>query len=380
MGDLPRPAVPQPGSPPPQAGLGVAEKSDKLLAHGLLPEDWQEVCRDLSIPRYRADQIWQGLYHQYLSCFNDLTTLPSELRARLDEAVCADPVRLSHVDGKPPGTCKLLLELDDGDAVETVLIASQGRRTVCLSTQAGCKFGCVFCASGQAGFKRNLQTGEIIGQLISAAREFGGAPSHVVFMGIGEPFDNYDPVMAAIRILNNHDGLNIGARRITISTVGVVPGIQKLCAENLQIELSVSLHAPNDEVRSAIMPINKRYPIDTVLSACAAYTEASNRIVTFEYTLIAGVNDSLDLAAELASRLSGFPCRVNLIRLNPIDEYAGVACSEATVKMFIDVLKGRGINATYRDSRGRRVNAACGQLRLRAAAGSGHARSETVRT
>jgi len=352
----------------------------KRLAHGLLPGDWQHLCRELDMPRYRADQIWKGLYHQRVSSFQELSTLPADLRARLDEAVQADPLRLTHVDGKPPGTRKLLLELEDVDAVETVLIAAQGRRTVCLSTQAGCKFGCVFCASGQAGFKRNLQAGEIVGQLVAAAREFGDTPTHVVFMGIGEPFDNYDALLTSIRIINDHVGLNIGARRITISTVGVVPGIERLCTEGLQIELSVSLHASNDEARSEIMPINRRYPIDTLVRACAAYTEASGRIVTFEYTLISGVNDSPECAEELTARLGGFSCRVNLIRLNPIDEYEGEACSEATVKMFIELLHKRGINATYRDSRGRHVNAACGQLRLRAAQNSMHAIPEKITT
>ena len=255
--------------------------------------------------------------------------------------------------------------LSDGERVEEVLIPADDRRTVCLSSQAGCRFHCAFCASGQAGFRRNLEAGEIVGQVLLAWRGFGEKPTHVVVMGVGEPFDNYDAVLQAVRLINDQDGLCIGARRITLSTAGVIPGIERLAGENLQVELSVSLHAPSDKLRSELMPINRTYPLNRLLKACEAYFAATKRLITFEYTLIENVNDQPPHAKELARRLSAFPCRVNFILLSPVEEYAGAPSSSSVAERFIQVLDKAGINATLRASRGTAVHAACGQLRSR---------------
>ena len=337
----------------------------KESAYGITPAKWDEICTARGIPSYRARQIREWLYCHTAREWGEMTTLPAVDRERLAETHPITRPEIVKTEGPPGGTAKLVIRFDDGDCVETVLIPAQGRRTLCVSSQAGCKFGCVFCASGQAGFKRNLSTAEIIMQIMLAHGIWNAYPTHLVFMGIGEPFDNYEAVLNAVRIVNDAQGIDIGARRITISTVGVLTGIERLMQENLQVELSISLHAPNDAVRSSLMPINRRYGLDALFDMCARYTSATKRIITFEYTLISGVNDSREHAAELAARLSRFSCRVNLIRLNPIEEYRAEACPAQTGKMFTRILAERGINATYRDSRGRSVNAACGQLRLR---------------
>ncbi len=259
----------------------------------------------------------------------------------------------------------MLLRLRDGECVEIVLLADRDRHTLCVSSQVGCRFACAFCASGQAGFRRNLAAGEIVGETLAAARSLGGRPDNIVFMGIGEPMDNYDAVLAAIRILNDPDGLNIGARHITISTNGIIPGIERLAGEGLQVELAVSLHAPNDAVRNRLMPVNRRYPMPELLTACARYTQRTKRIVTFEYTLVRGINDSAEQARELANRLKVFPSRVNLIPLSPVTGFDGQPSAPGVSERFLATLDQAGINATLRNSQGQRIQAACGQLRLR---------------
>jgi 23S rRNA (adenine2503-C2)-methyltransferase len=229
----------------------------------------------------------------------------------------------------------------------------------------GCKFACVFCASGRGGWIRNLEAGEIVEELMLAWEDYGARPTNIVFMGMGEPFDNYDAVIKAIRIINDNKGLNIGIRHITISTSGVVPGINRLGSEGLQVELSVSLHAPDNALRSRLMPVNQRYPIEELIEACARHTESTGRIVTFEYTLIRDVNDTPDHAVRLAKLLKGLPCHVNLISLSPVDGYEGLPPLEGTSEIFKVQLAKVGINATYRVSKGGTIDAACGQLRLR---------------
>lgn len=341
----------------------LKSETDKISAFELDREELHTFCAALDVPRYRADQLWRWLYVQRAADWGEMTNLPQELRQRLADGLALNASHVVHVEGEPGHTRKLLIELTDGALVETVLIVAQERRTVCLSTQVGCKFGCTFCASGQTGCLRNLTHGEIISQVVSAGQALDDAPSHIVFMGIGEPFDNYDAVLRAVRAINDNAGINIGARRITISTVGVVPGIQRLADEGLQVELSVSLHAVSDQIRSKLMPINKRYGVSQLLAACAAYTDKTGRIVTFEYTLMRNINDSEDQAHELARVLLPMKCRVNLIRLNPIGEFKTEPCPDSTVDIFIRVMREAGVNATYRDSRGRGINAACGQLR-----------------
>jgi 23S rRNA (adenine2503-C2)-methyltransferase len=294
-----------------------------------------------------------------------MTNVPSTLREALATAFSLHPATLLKSEGNPSEARKLLVGLPDGDAVETVLIPAPDRRTVCVSSQVGCKYQCAFCASGQAGFKRNLDSGEIIGQTLLAWETFGERPTNIVFMGIGEPMDNYDAVLKSVRILNDSQGMNIGARRLTISTCGVVPGIMRLADEGIQVELSVSLHAPDDALRSKLMPANRAFPLDTLLAACDAYTTKTRRIITFEYTLIRGVNDSPAHAHKLTTLLRSFPCRVNLIPLSPVEEFDALPSEPVTAERFLATLQDAGINTTLRISKGRSVKGGCGQLRYR---------------
>jgi 23S rRNA (adenine2503-C2)-methyltransferase len=357
-------------------------------AWGLTPDDWRLRCADLRIPAYRAKQIWHGLQERLIGSWDELTSLPTDLRHALAEMFDVAALTVTEVKETPDGVRKLLSTCRDGELIESVLIPAEDRWTLCVSSQAGCAYACVFCASGKAGFVRNLAAGEIVGQVLLSAkwlRETQGAgvrvaapdvpapkarppllrPQNIVVMGMGEPLANYDEVLQALRILNAPDGLNIGARHITISTCGVVPGIRRLADEGLQFELSVSLHAPNDALRTRLMPVNQRWPLPELLEACRDYTEKTNRIITFEYTLVRGVNDQPEHARELANHLRGWKCRVNLIPLSPVAEFDGEAPDEHTCEAFLNALETARIATTLRRSRGRQVDAACGQLRLR---------------
>ena len=337
----------------------------RSLIHGISQTELREFCAGAGVPAYRAGQIWNWLYTQRVSGWEEMKNLPASLRQTLSERFDIVPLTLVKRDGTPPGTRKLLVGLRDGEAVEEVLIPARERRTVCVSSQVGCRFACAFCASGKAGWLRNLDAGEIVGQFLLAWREYGDRPTNLVFMGMGEPFDNYDAVLKTVRILNDGDGINLGARHMTISTSGVIPGIERLSEEGLQVELSVSLHAPDDGLRSRLMPVNRRYPLSELLAACAQYARTTGRIITFEYTLIKGVNDSRRQAADLAQLLKAMPARVNLIPLSPVDGFEGEAPAPETGPMFIEVLSKAGVNATLRVSKGTGIDAACGQLRLR---------------
>jgi 23S rRNA (adenine2503-C2)-methyltransferase len=335
----------------------------KPLAYGFSRDALSEILAGMGQPSYRADQVWAWLYRKPVDGWAAMTNLPAALRAQLGERIAIQAGTPSKTEGEPGETRKILVSLPDGEAVECVLIPAADRRTVCVSTQCGCRFHCAFCSSGQAGFTRHLGAGEIVAQVMLAWRAYGEKPTHVVFMGIGEPFDNYDNTIAAVRILNDKDGLEIGARRITISTCGLVPGILRFAGEGLQVELSVSLHAADDDLRSRLMPVNNSHPIAELLDACRAYTEATKRIITFEYTLIGGVNDSAEHASRLVGRLKVFPCRVNLIPLSPVEEFGRKPPPPDAARRFISVLEQAGINATLRDSKGCSIRAACGQLR-----------------
>jgi len=336
----------------------------KTLIHGLTQNELTDSCAQLDLPKYRAPQIWRWLYVQRVNDWDSMKNLPSALRAELAERFLLDSAVPLSKQGEPDDTCKILVGLHDEEQIEEVLISAPGRRTVCISTQVGCRFHCAFCASGQHGFRRNLDAGEMVGQVLLAAHTFSDKLTNVVFMGMGEPLDNYDATLKAVRILNNKDGLNIGARRITISTCGVIPPIERLATEGLQVELSVSLHAPNDELRSQLMPVNRKYPLADLLKACKAYFAATKRIITFEYTLIQGVNDRPQHAKELAKLLSHLPSRVNLIPLSPVEEFAGQSSPQEAAEVFMNTLEQAGINATLRRSKGSSLKAACGQLRF----------------
>ncbi len=336
-------------------------------AYDVTPDGWRTLCGRWGLPTFRAEQVVRWLYGRRVGSFAAMHTLPKALRDRLScEFRDLDGTAMVRdVRGASSRTRKLLLALHDGQCVEAVLIPARNRITVCVSSQAGCAFGCAFCASGQRGLVRNLDAGEMVAQVLRAMELLGRArPGNVVFMGIGEPLANYEPVLEAVRLLNHPDGLCIGARHLTLSTCGVVPGIRRLADEGLQVELSVSLHAPTDAQRDAVMAVNHRWHLAVLLEACRDYTARTNRIITFEYTLVRGFNDRPSDAQALLRLLDGLPCRVNLIPLSPIAEFEGETPPEEVLEGFRDALCRQGLNATLRRSRGADVSAACGQLRL----------------
>jgi 23S rRNA (adenine2503-C2)-methyltransferase len=346
----------------------------KIALQGLFPEELQALCQAAGQPAFRGKQLWQWLQVRGATRWDEMANLPKDLKEKLAETHTPAPVEAVQLSEIIGGPSKWLLRLDDGDSIETVLIPARDWTTVCLSTQVGCKMGCAFCASGKCGFARNLSAGEIVAQFQQVVDLQGKRPDNIVFMGMGEPFDNYDEVLKSIRILNHPDGLNVGARRITISTCGVIPGIRRLAEEGLQVELSVSLHAPNHELRRQLMPIENKYPLDELLAACVDYTAKTKRFVTFEYTLIRGINDSVDDAEELADHLRPFSCRVNLIPLSPVKEFQGEAPPRAAIVAFQRTLEIRGVSVTLRESKGKNLDAACGQLRRRNSAPEGGVR------
>jgi len=333
----------------------------------------EDLLADWGEPSYRAGQIWEWVYKHLTDDFQSMTNLPKELRRKLEESFyikTLEPVEtLESADGS---TRKVLFRLLDGETIESVFMLYQRRRTACVSTQVGCPIGCSFCATGRSGFRRNLKPGEIIEQVLHFAREtrknLGNSMkpiTNVVFMGMGEPFLNYEATIQAIRTLNDQKGFNLGARRFTVSTVGIVPGIRRLAEEGLQVELAVSLHAPNDEIRDRLVPINKGYPIKRLLIACQEYIKRTNRRITFEYVLIDGVNDNIRHARELASLLGDMLCHVNLIPMNPIPGVSMRPPPKHRVLAFEEELKRLGISVTLRTSKGADIQAGCGQLRLR---------------
>ncbi len=317
---------------------------------------------DHDLPSYRAEQIWKWVHTGFAASWSEMTNLPAALREQMSLEVPVLPVEKTDITVEESGTTKMVVRLKDGHLIEEVLIPAKERRTVCVSSQVGCRRHCVFCASGRKGLKRDLTAGEMVGQVLLAAREWGDRPSNVVYMGIGEPLDNYDAVLKSVRILNDSTGLGIGARKITISTCGVVPGIERLSTEGLQVELSVSLHAADDELRSRIMPINSEYPLDVLISECRRYVEKTGRIITFEYTLADGLNATLADAEKVAALLSGFNCRVNLIPLSAVAGSQWETVTGRHAEQFRDVLEEAGINCTLRLSKGTALKAACGQL------------------
>jgi 23S rRNA (adenine2503-C2)-methyltransferase len=330
-------------------------------------------------PRYRVDQLWDGLYRRVLDP-DELTELPRTLRSRLaDEPALAPALTLEAERTSDRGTtAKWLWRLDGGARVETVLMHYPGRSTVCVSTQAGCAMACGFCATGQAGFDRHLSTGEIVEQVVHAVRAARAAGdrrvSNVVFMGMGEPLANYDRVWGAVERL--HDDMGLSARHLTVSTVGLVPGIRRLAAERLPVNLAVSLHAANDTLRDELVPINRRYPLAALVEACEAYLAAKGRRLSIEWALIDGVNDRPTDAGELAAIARRLRAHVNLIPLNPTPGWHTRGTAPAGVRGFRDRLVDLGVNATVRQNRGTDIDAACGQL---AGAASGGEVRVTVR-
>ena len=343
-------------------------------AWSVLPDEWKGMLVERGLRAFRADQILHALYRDYITDWDQATTLPKDLRESLKREFPIVPAEEVACDVAPDGTRKLLLRMHDGELVETVVIPTYARGggeretvrlTQCVSSQIGCAMGCMFCASGASGLVRSLRADEIVAEVM-AARKYGTL-TNLVVMGMGEPFANYDETMRALKLINAGKGPNLGARHITLSTCGVVPGFARLAAEGLQFELSVSLHAADDALRDRLMPVNRRWPLDELLAACREYTLKTKRIITFEYTVIEGVNDSRACAEALARRVREVPmAKVNLIPLSPVDHRPELRTPpEATMAMFLDVLMKRHVQTMIRRSRGKESQAACGQLRAR---------------
>ncbi len=321
--------------------------------------------------KFRAKQVWEWLYKHYALSFAEMTNLSKSLRAKLQETAVLNTGKIvADLKSNDRQTKKVLFQLPDGQYIETVLMKYDKRRTLCISTQAGCAMGCVFCATGQMGFARHLTIGEIVAQVLYFAHELARTEEHVtniVLMGMGEPLHNYENTLGAIDRLTDETGFNLGARKITISTVGLVPAIRRYADEQRQTPLAVSLHAATDLERDKLIPVNRKWPIDEVMAACQYYIEQTGRRLTFEWALIAHENDTVEQAQALGKLLQGMLCHVNLIPLNPTDGFAGDPSSKERVGKFQEVLAAYGVTSTVRVRRGIDIQAGCGQLRDRVA-------------
>lgn len=326
-------------------------------------DELQNFLTDLGEQKFRARQVFEWV-NKGVKDIEDMTNLSKALREKLKlKAYINNFEVVKKLTSQVDGTKKYIFKLYDNDVIESVLMEYSHGFSVCISSQAGCKMGCKFCASTGAGFNRNLSAGEMLDQVLTIKNDIGKRISNVVIMGIGEPLDNYDNLIKFLRLINDKDGLNIGLRHIAVSTCGLVPEILKLSKENLPITLSISLHAPDDKTRGKIMPINNKYPLDKLVEACKIYTMITNRRITFEYSLIDGVNDSIEHAKKLASLIKGMLCHVNLIPVNTVSNTGYEKSSKGTIRMFKDILQRYGIEVTVRRELGSDIDAACGQLR-----------------
>ena len=316
--------------------------------------------------KFRAKQIFRWLHIKYANSFDEMTDLSEALREKLRKNYEIGAVKqVKKLVSKIDNTTKYLFELENNYIIESVFMHYSYGNTVCISTQAGCRMGCTFCASTIDGVEKSLTPAEMLSQVYEIERDKGETISGVVLMGSGEPLDNYDNVLKFIKLINSKDGKNMGQRYITLSTCGLINKMYDLADEELQITLAVSFHAPNDEIRNRLMPVSKANPMDKLLEACRFYADKTKRRITFEYSLIKGVNDSADNAKELASKLKGMLCHVNLIPINDVKEKDYVKSTNETIKRFEDILLSRGIETTVRKSLGGDIDAACGQLRKR---------------
>ena len=327
-----------------------------------LPE-LSALLKEMGQPAFRAKQLY-GWLHRGVRSYEEMTNLPGALRAELAEKYPIHaPTVVRRQESQKDGTIKYLWQLSDGNCVETVLMRYHYGNTVCISTEVGCRMGCAFCASTIGGLVRKLEPFEMLDEVLFTQVDSGQPISHIVLMGIGEPLDNFDNVMRFLELVNSPDGMNISMRHISLSTCGLVPRIDELAKRKLQLTLSVSLHAPNDRVRNTIMPVNKAYPTQELLDACRRYYAETSRRISFEYAMIDGVNDSVEDARELISRLRGLPAHFNLIPLNHVEESPLKPSSKAAVALFQKTLEDAGIPATVRRTLGGDINASCGQLR-----------------
>ncbi len=327
-----------------------------------LPE-MAQVLKDLGQPAFRAKQVYTWL-HKGVVSYEEMTNLPKSLRDTLAEKypICPPKV-VRRQQSQKDGTIKYLWQLSDGNCVETVLMRYHYGNTVCISSEVGCRMGCAFCASTLGGLVRKLEPFEMLDQVLFTQVESGLPISHIVLMGIGEPLDNMENVLRFLELINSPEGMNISMRHISLSTCGIVPKIDELAGHKLQLTLSVSLHAPNDEIRNTIMPVNRAYPTDALLEACRRYYAATNRRISFEYAMISGVNDKPEHARQLLRRLEGLPAHFNLIPLNHVEESPLKPSTRSAVRQFQEILEDGGITATVRRSLGGDIDASCGQLR-----------------
>lgn len=321
-------------------------------------------------PAFRAKQIFHWLHQRGVHSFSEMTDQPKTFLAQLEEKCLIETLSIERRQQSRDGTVKYLFRLPDGNCIETVWMQYSYGNTVCVSSQVGCRMGCRFCASTQGGRVRNLTAGEIAGEIYAAMADMGQRVSHIVLMGIGEPLDNFDNVMDFLSIISSPEGVNIGMRNISLSTCGLVPMIEKLAQRHLQLTLSISLHAPLNEMRSAMMPVNDAYPVEQLIDACRSYQRETGRRISFEYAMVHGVNDSDATARELARLIRGMGAHVNLIPINPVDGSPYSATDAANVKRFQETLLKLGVNATVRRRLGSDISAACGQLRREAKGGT----------
>ncbi len=320
------------------------------------------IC-SLGEPKFRAKQIFKWL-HSGIASFDDMTDIPKSLRSKLDEKCYIAGVSVvKRLCSQIDGTVKYVYELCDGEYIESVLMKYEHGYTVCISTQVGCRMGCSFCASGIGGLIRSLTASEMLSQITAAQTDNNIRISNVVMMGMGEPLDNFEASERFLRLVSDENGLNIGLRHISLSTSGVVSGIKKLSELNMPITLSISLHAPNDSIRSSMMPVNKKWNVDELLKACRDYQKITTRRISFEYALIEGVNDSTECAQELAQKLRGIMCHINLIPANPVRENSFKKPERKNILRFKSLLESKGLNATIRRTLGADIDASCGQLR-----------------
>ncbi len=339
--------------------------TDRINLKDLQLNEMEELLVGLGEPKFRAKQVFAWLY-KGVDSFDGMTNVPASLKEKLVKAGAdlgiLKPLKVQV--SKYDGTRKYLFEMTDGNCIESVFMKYKYGNTICVSSQAGCRMGCKFCASTIGGLSRNLTPGEILEQLLAAERDTGEPINHIVVMGTGEPFDNYENLSKFIRIVNDKNGRNLGMRNITVSTCGLAPMIEKFGNDFPQVNLAISLHAPNNAIRNSMMPVNKSYPIEVLVETCRKYAKDTSRRVTFEYTLVKGVNDSKEHALELASLLKGMLCHVNLIPLNKVEETGLDTSDNKTAQEFQKTLENKGIPATIRRELGDDIDGACGQLRL----------------
>lgn len=336
----------------------------KIDIKSMTKDELRLALNEIGLPKFRADQVFSWIHQKGVSSFDEMTNISKQLRISLEEVY---EIRSCEIEtkrvSKEDGTIKYLFRLVDGEYVESVLMKYKYGYSLCVSTQVGCRMGCKFCASTLGGVIRDLTASEILSQIHMAQNDENVRVSHVVLMGMGEPFDNFENVKSFLFLANCEDGLNLSMRNISLSTCGIVPQIYELMDMNLQLTLSVSLHAPDDEIRSSLMPINKKYNVSELIRACRTYTQKTSRRISFEYSMISGVNDSDECAEKLSKLLKGMLCHVNLIPVNNVRENNFVKSNDKQLKRFVSILEKNSINVTVRRTLGKDIEASCGQLR-----------------